>query len=98
MSSINKFNLPENQISVSAYYVYREEHSYDELCWLLAERESFIELNFQSPPKEMIRKRAEKIYEAHPPYDVLCWLIGERELLIKKKVEGISIEDLLAER
>ena len=62
MNSISKFDLPENQISVSAYYVYREGHSYDELCWLLAERESFIELNFQSPHKEMIRERAEKIY------------------------------------
>ena len=98
MNSISKFDLPENQISVSAYYVYREAHSYDELCWLLAERESFIELNFQSPPKEMIRERAGQIYEAHPPYDVLCWLIGERQLFIKKKVEVKSVEELLSER
>lgn len=97
MNSINKYDLPENEISVSAYYIYRQEHSYDELCWLLAEKESFIELNFQKPPREMVSKRAEKIYETHPPYDVLCWLIGERQLLIKKKEEGLSLDLLLSD-
>lgn len=97
MNSISKFDLPENQISVSAYYVYREAHSYDELCWLLAEKESFIELNFQDPPREMIRKRAEQVYKARPPYDVLCWLIGERHLFIQEKAEGTSIEKLLSD-
>jgi len=97
MNSSSKFELPENQISVSAYYVYRKNHSYDELCWLLAEAESFIELNFQEPPKNIVMDKAEQIYETHPPYDVLCWLIGERHLFIKKKAEGESLDSLLSD-
>ncbi len=97
MSSKNKIDIPENQISVSAYYIYREGLSYDKLCWILAKKEAFIELGFQEAPRETIMKRAEQIYEAQPPYDVLCWLIGEKHLYIKKKEKGGALESILSD-
>ncbi|TFF99918.1 MAG: hypothetical protein EU541_03685 [Promethearchaeota archaeon] len=97
MNSINTFDIPKNQISVSAYYVYQEGYSYDELCWLLAERESFIQLNFHKPSKEAIIEKAEQIYNARPPYDVLCWLIGERDLFIKRKASKNALDSLISD-
>jgi hypothetical protein len=86
--------LPEEEISVAAYYVWEQHMAYEELCWLLAERELYIQRSFQKSPQDMIQKRAEQIYSASPPYDMLCWLIGKYNLFIKRKQQVDDIRKI----
>jgi len=81
----SKYNIPEDEISVAAYYVWKKHIDYSTLCWHLAEHQLYIEKNLTNAPKNMIVKRAEQIFDARPPYDILCWLIGELSLYINKK-------------
>jgi len=79
-------NNLKNQINIAAYFLSQKNHPYDSLCWMLAERELFIQFNFIRPQKEKIRKRAARIFFSKPPYDVLCWLIAEKDILFKSKM------------
>ena len=79
-------NNLKNQINTAAYFLSHRNHPYDTLCWMLAERELFIQFNFIRPQKEKIRKRAARIFFSKPPYDVLCWLIAEKDILFKSKM------------
>ena len=82
------FNYDDNtkqDISVAAYYLAEKGNSYDDLCWMLAERQLFIQNNFQKPDQNSIKERAVKIYQTSPAYDILCWLISEIDLLLKIK-------------
>jgi len=74
------------QISIAAYFLSQKNHPYDTLCWMLAERELYIQLSFKKPQKEMIKMRAAEIFFSKPSYDVLCWLISEKEILFKNKI------------
>ncbi|TXT64003.1 MAG: hypothetical protein BAJALOKI1v1_630006 [Promethearchaeota archaeon] len=80
----SNINLPKDEISVAAYYVWQQNKDYSTLCWELAERQMFLEQGFAIPSQTIISKRAEKIFDIRPPYDVLCWLIGELNLFIDK--------------
>ncbi|MEJ2293330.1 MAG: hypothetical protein P8Y23_01000 [Candidatus Lokiarchaeota archaeon] len=75
----------KQDISVAAYYLAEKGNSYDDLCWMLAERQLFIQNNFQKPNQSLIKELAVKIYQTNPAYDVLCWLISEIDLLLKIK-------------
>ncbi|MEJ2252096.1 MAG: hypothetical protein P8Y97_20845, partial [Candidatus Lokiarchaeota archaeon] len=72
----------EEEISVAAYYVWEKQMDYETLCWLLAERELYIQNNFQKPPRTLIGQRSEQIFSSSPPYEMLCWLIGKYNLFI----------------
>lgn len=87
-------NISDEDISVSAYYVWKEEHPYEILCWFLAERQLYVESNFENPRKSDIRKRAYYIFSEHPPYDVLCWFIGELNLYIKRNTSSRTYKTL----
>ncbi|MBD3255187.1 MAG: hypothetical protein GF383_08840 [Candidatus Lokiarchaeota archaeon] len=84
-------NIPEQEISVAAYYIWKDKNPYEVLCWLLAERQLYIEINFVKPSFLQIAERAEKIFSSEIPYDVLCWEIGLSNLIIQKNT---SIDNL----
>ncbi|MFW9902500.1 MAG: hypothetical protein ACFFDY_14635 [Candidatus Thorarchaeota archaeon] len=71
----------KSQIDVAAYYLSLEKHSYDELCWHLAEKVQ--KKTFSMPNEEDIRKKAEEIFNLSKSYDELCWLNAEFDILSK---------------
>jgi hypothetical protein len=76
----------KHDISVAAYYLTDKGITFDSLCWMLAERQLFLQNNFQKVDQNSIKQRATKIYQSSPPYDVICWLISEIDFLLKKNV------------
>jgi len=81
----DNINQIKQHISIAAYYLAQENHPYDTLCWMLAERELYIQNNFTRPGDNYIRKRAAEIFYSSPAYDVLCWLISEKEIFLKSR-------------
>ncbi|MBD3215414.1 MAG: hypothetical protein GF311_22585 [Candidatus Lokiarchaeota archaeon] len=88
--------MSTEEISIAAYYIWHEEHSYEKLCWLLAERQLYVEKNFSIAKKGDIRDRAYYIYKENPPYDVLCWFIGELNLYIKRNTSFRTFNTLFS--
>lgn len=80
----------KQQINITAYLLSQENHPYDTLCWMLAERELFVQFNFKKPEEDFIRKKAAEIFFTKPSYDVLCWLIAEKDVLLKKELIKIK--------
>jgi hypothetical protein len=76
----------KHEINTAAYYLSQQKHPYDTLCWMLAERELYIQHNFQKPKREEIKQRAAQIFFSNPSYDVLCWLISEKDIIYKGKM------------
>lgn len=75
----------KEQINVGAYHLSQKNHPYDTLCWMLAERQLYIQNSFRQAKVEYIRKRAAEIFFNSPSYDVLCWLIAELDILLRNK-------------
>jgi hypothetical protein len=73
----------KHNISVAAYFLAQKELPYDELCWMLAERQLYFQNNFQKPDENSISEYARKVSLSAPAYDVLCWLISEIDLILK---------------
>ena len=84
-------NEIKHDISVAAYFLAEKQISFDNLCWMLAERQLFLQNNFQKVEQNTIKQRAIKLYQTSPPYDVLCWLISEIDYLFKTNVFNILI-------
>ena len=81
------FNHDENathEISVAAYLFAEKGLDFDQLCWMLAERQLFLQNQFQKADDNIIMQKAAEIYNSSPTYDVLCWLISEIDLTLKK--------------
>ncbi|MBY9009612.1 MAG: hypothetical protein KGD74_07100 [Candidatus Lokiarchaeota archaeon] len=74
----------KHDISVAAYFLAEKELTFDNLCWMLAERQLYLQNNFQKVDQNSIKQRAIKIYQTSPPYDVICWLISEVDFLLKR--------------
>jgi hypothetical protein len=74
----------EAQIQVAAYFCAQKNHSYNDLCYMLAERLLKIDLGVKNVPEEEIRKKAEKIFYSGIHYDKLCWLIAEIDVIVEK--------------
>ncbi|MEJ2249281.1 MAG: hypothetical protein P8Y70_00380 [Candidatus Lokiarchaeota archaeon] len=70
----------EDHIRIGAYYIYLKNYSYNDLCWMLAEKI----LNYTNQPvsKEDIKKKAEQIFKSSFKYEELCWFNARMELLI----------------
>ncbi len=77
-------NEIKHNISVAAYFLAKKEINFDDLCWMLAERQLYLQNNFQNVEQNYIKQRATKIYQSSPPYDVICWLISEIDFLLKR--------------
>ncbi|MFX1568562.1 MAG: hypothetical protein ACFFCV_09355 [Promethearchaeota archaeon] len=72
----------KTQIREAAYYLSLDEYTYDELCWMLAEK--IQKINLEMPSIEDIRKKAEEVFNSSCTYDELCWLNAEMDILTKQ--------------
>ena len=86
MVDIEKQKDIDIQIQVAAYFLAQKKLPYNDLCWLFAEKQLFVEKGHQQPSKEEIKKKAEEVFNSFPVYDELCWLIAEFEILIKNNL------------
>ncbi len=69
-------------IKESAYYFSLKGYTYDELCWILAEK--IQKINLEIPSIEDIKQKAEQVFNSSCTYDELCWLNAEMDFLTKK--------------
>ncbi len=76
----------KQDIGVAAYFLAEKKIPFDNLCWMLEERQTYLQNNFQEVDQNSIKQRATKIYQTSPPYDVICWLISEIDFLLKTNV------------
>ncbi len=76
-----EFDL-KSQVREAAYYFSIKGYTYDELCWILAEKIQKINLNM--PSIEDINQKAEQVFNSSCTYDELCWLNAEMDILTKK--------------
>lgn len=71
-------------VSEAAYYLSLSGYSYNDLCWILAEK--IQKMNLVMPSIEDIRRKAEQVFNSSCSYDELCWLNAEMDFLIKKSL------------
>lgn len=73
----------EAEITIAAYNLSQESHSYEDLCRKLAE----LQMNFikEKASEKEIKKKTEEIYKSSSTYEELCWLIVELGKLLEKK-------------
>lgn len=69
----------KSHINKAAYYLSLEKHSYDELCWQLAEK--IQKKTLTTPTVVDIREKAEEIFNLSKSYDELCWLNAEFDFI-----------------
>lgn len=73
----------ETHVREAAYFLSLDRYSYNDLCWMLAEK--IQKINLKLPSIEDIRKKAEEVFNSSSTYDELCWLNAEIDMLIKHK-------------
>lgn len=72
-----------SQINVAAYYLAQRGHTYDKLCWMLAERQLIVEGDSRYNQDTRKREKAAEIFFSGPTYDILCYLISEIDMRMK---------------
>jgi len=84
----------ESYIREAAYYLSLENYSYNDLCWMLAEK--ILKYTVRMASIEDTKKKAEQVFSSSCTYDELCWLNAEMDLLIKKEYlkKELFISDL----
>jgi len=80
----------KEMINVAAYFLSQNQLSYNDLCWLLAEKQLIIQKGDENVSIDDIRKKAEEICRSSCTYDELCWLISELKILTEKKLLEIG--------
>jgi len=75
----------EAEITLTAYKLSQENHSYENLCRKLAK----LQLDFLKGKKKVLEKeineKCEEIFKSSATYEELCWLISELSIIFKKK-------------
>lgn len=69
-------------VKEAAYFLSLNKYTYNDLCWMLAEKIQKMSLDL--PSIEDIKKKAEEVFRSSCSYDELCWLNAEMDFLIKK--------------
>lgn len=72
----------KTQIREAAYFLSLSKYSYDDLCWMLAEK--IQKMSLEMPSIEDFKKKAEEVFHSSCSYDELCWLNAELDHLIRK--------------
>ncbi len=72
----------KTQIKEAAYYLSLDEYTYDQLCWILAEK--IQKINLDMPSIEDIGRKAEEVFNSSCTYDELCWLNAEMDTLTRR--------------
>ena len=79
------------EINVAAYFLAKENHPYDTLCWMLAEKRLMYKNPTTDFSDELVRQHAAINYHSCCDYDVMCWLIAELDILLKYEMYGRDI-------
>jgi hypothetical protein len=74
----------EAKIKVAAYFWAQKNLSYNDLCWILAERLLKIEGGVKSVPEDDLKKKSEVVFYSGIHYDKLCWLIAEIDVIVEE--------------
>ena len=69
-----------HNIKEEAYWLSTRKHTYEELCWFLAERRLKALNNGKAPFKDEIKKKAEEITKNKLSYSELCWFIAKYDV------------------
>ncbi|MFX1419257.1 MAG: hypothetical protein ACFE9N_10090 [Promethearchaeota archaeon] len=72
-----------SQINVAAYFLAQKRYTYDQLCWMLAERQLLVQRDPKYNQDDRIREKAAQIFFSGPTYDILCYLISEIDIMMK---------------
>ena len=73
------------QVQVAAYFTSQAGLSYNDLCWILAEK--ILKKTYKLGTPLSIgntSKKADEIFHISLSYAELCWLNGEMDIIIKK--------------
>lgn len=73
----------ESHVREAAYFLSLNNYSYNDLCWLLAEK--VLKITLGMPNLEDIKKKAEEVFKSSATYEELCWLISEMDILSKNE-------------
>lgn len=73
------------QVKVASYFLWQKSLPYNDLAWLLAERQLWAQKGCKDVSKTEIKNRAEEIFNSSLSYDELTWLVAELDILISKK-------------
>jgi len=71
-------------VEKEAYFISLNQLTYDQLVWLLSERELSLNKGYENMTEDQIRKLAEEIHDQGLSYDELCWLNAEMKILHEK--------------
>lgn len=74
----------EDLVNKEAYFISLNQLTYDQLVWLLAERELSLNKGYENFTEAEIRKSAEEIHAQGCSYDELCFLNAEMMVLHRK--------------
>ncbi|MFX1394987.1 MAG: hypothetical protein ACFFAH_15650 [Promethearchaeota archaeon] len=75
----------KEMIRVAAYFISQNQLSYNELCWMLAEKQLIIQKGDDNVTENDIQKKAEEVFRSSCTYDELCWLIAELKIFTEEK-------------
>jgi len=76
---LNEIETTQN-VKDEAYWLSTRKHTYEELCWFLAERRLKALNNGKAPSKDEIKKKAEEISKNKLSYSELCWFIAKYDV------------------
>ena len=85
MSTLNLPESIEEDIKREAYLLSQQNLSYNELCWLLAEK--FIQVKRRRAgrvAKKVIQEKAEELFKQSLKEDEICWQIAS--IKVKEKI------------
>lgn len=71
-------------VEKEAYFISLNHLTYDQLVWLLSERELSLNKGYENVTEDEIRKLAKEIHGLGISYDELCWLNAEMKVLHEK--------------
>jgi hypothetical protein len=71
------------EINVAAYFLAEQNHPYDRLCWMLAEKRLMYKNPETDFSEESVRQNAAVNFYSCCEYDIMCCLIAELDILLK---------------
>ncbi len=75
-----KSSKEDSKIQEQAYFYSQKGLQYNDLCWILAEKQLTIMNRGRRPSNVEISKKAEEVFSAGRTYDELCWFIAKAEI------------------
>ncbi len=67
----------QSSVELAAYYLSQKGYSYDDLCWMVAEKQIIAQKGVKKPSESDVKQMAGEVNSWGKNYDELCWLIAE---------------------